>query len=260
MQNIKCNIARIRNLTNGLSCLNTSACPEIFSTGMAELDTHLGGGLRTKAVHEIFAADTAQSQAADGFALGLALRAKPKSMVWVMQTRAFPEAGVPYGPGVEDWGLETRSLVLVMVRDTAHLLSASEEALASGAVDAVLMSAWGEGPAFTLTASRRLALAATRGGSTGFFVRAAARPASSAAETRWRVRAAPSMPLEAQAPGLSALAVELLRSKSGSPCGEWIVEWDRETRTFIAPSTPRSLVSVSADRAQETGQGNRRAA
>ena len=260
MQNIGRDISEVRNLVKGLSRLNVSACPEIFSTGMTELDAHLGGGLRREAVHEVFAADTAQSQAADGFALGLALRSEPKSLVWVMQTCAFSEAGVPYGPGVEDWGLETRSLVLVTVRNTAHLLSASEEALASGAADAVLMSGWGDGPAFTLTASRRLALAATRGRSTGFFVRAAARPASSAAETRWRVRAAPSTPLEAQAPGLSALAVELLRSKSGAPCGEWIVEWDREARTFTAPSTPRGLVSLSADRAKGTGQGNRRAA
>lgn len=260
MQNIGNDISEVRNLVKGLARPVASACAEVFSTGLAELDAHLGGGLRREAVHEVFAADTGQSQAADGFALGLALRSQPKSLVWVMQTKAFSEAGVPYGPGVEDWGLETQSLVLVTVRDTAHLLSAGEEAMASGAADAVLLSAWGDGPAFTLTASRRLALAAARGRSTGFFVRAAARPAPSAAETRWRVRAAPSTPQEAQAPGLSAMAVELLRTRSGAPSGEWIVEWDREARTFVTPSAPRGLVSLPADRAKGAGQAGRRAA
>lgn len=260
MWNIRRDTSEVRNLIKGLSRPDASACPQVFSTGLTELDAHLDGGLRREAVHEVFAADTGQTQAADGFALGLALRSQPKSLVWVMQTRAFSEAGMPYGPGVEDWGLEARSLVLVTVRDTAHLLSAGEEALASGAADAVLLSAWGDGPAFTLTASRRLALAAARGRSTCFFVRAAARPAPSAAETRWRVRAAPSTPLEAQAPGSSALAVELLRTRSGAPSGQWIVEWDREARTFAAPSAPCGLVSVPADRAKRAGQAGRRAA
>jgi protein ImuA len=260
MQNTERDVSGVSNLTKSLRSPNVSACSETFSTGLSELDAHLGGGIRREAVHEFFAADTRQVQAADGFALGLVLRSQPKNLVWVMQTRSFSEAGVPYGPGVEDWGLEIRSLVLVTVRDPAHLLSAGEEALASGAADAVLLSAWGDGPAFTLTASRRLALAASRGRSTGFFVRAAAQPAPSAADTRWRVRASSSTPLAAQAPGSSALAVELLRTRSGAPSGEWIVEWDREARTFGPASAPRGLVSLPADRAKKAGQGHRRAA
>ena len=253
-------ISGVKNLINGLTRPNVSTCSQVFSTGSTELDDHLGGGFRREAVHEIFAADTRQTQSAEGFALGLALRSQPNNLVWVMQTRAFSEAGVPYGPGVEDWGLQTRSLVLVTVRDAAHLLSAGEEALASGAADAVLLSAWGDSPAFTLTASRRLAMAASRGRSTGFFVRAAAQPAPSAADTRWRVRAASSTPLAAQAPGLSALSVELLRTRSGAPSGEWIVEWDREARTFGSTPTPRGLVSLPADRAKGAGQDHQRAA
>ncbi|MDZ4363724.1 hypothetical protein [Brevundimonas sp.] len=260
MQNKNGDTSEVRNLMQGFSRQNASACAEVFSTGLTELDTHLGGGLCREAVHEVFATGTEQAQTADGFALGLALRSQPKTLIWVMQARAFSETGLPYGPGIEDWGLQTHSLVLVTVRDTAHLLSAGEEALASGAADAVLISAWGDGPAFTLTASRRLAMAAARGRSTGFFVRAAARPAPSAAETRWRVRAAPSTPLQAQAPGLSALAVELLRSRSGAHPGEWTMEWDREARTFAKPSAPRGLVSLPADRANGAGQGDRRAA
>lgn len=260
MQNARTDIDEVKTLVRGLDRHDNASCPGVFSTGMTELDHHLGGGLRREVIHEVFATETGQSQAADGFALGLVLRSEPKSLVWVMQTRAFSEVGLPYGPGVEDWGLETRSLVLVTVRDNAHLLSAGEEALASGAADTVLLSAWGDGPAFTLTASRRLTLAAARGRSTGFFVRAAARPAPSAAETRWRVRAVPSTPQEARAPGLSALAVELLRARSGAPLGQWTVEWDREARTFVPPPLPRGLVSLPADRANGADHAGRRAA
>ena len=260
MQNIERDITRVRNLVKSLESPNNPACSKTFSMGLLELDAHLGGGLRRDAVHEIFAADTRQTHAADGFALGLALRSQPKSLVWVVQTRSFSEAGMPYGPGIEDWGLQTRSLVLVTVRDAAHLLSAGEEALSSGAVDAVLLSSWGDGPAFTLKASRRLAMAASRGRSTGFFVRAAAQPAPSADETRWRVRAASSTPLAAQAPGLSAMAVELLRTRSGAPPGEWIMEWNREARTYGTASISRGLVSLPIDRAKRAGQDQQRAA
>lgn len=260
MQNIGSSISEVRKLLRDVSRPGASACPTLFASGLTALDDHLGGGLRKEAVHEIFAADTGQVQAADGFALGLALRSKPKDLIWVMQTRAFVETGLPYGPGLEDWGLGVGSVVIVSVRDAAQLLSAGEEALASGAADVVLLSAWGDAPAFTLTASRRLALAAAAGQSTGFFVRAAARPAPNAAETRWRVRAVPSTPQEAQSPGLSALAVELLRARSGVPPGAWILEWDREARTFAAPTASCGLVSLPADRATRTYQSRRRVA
>lgn len=260
MRNTSRNISEVRNLLRDASRPHETARLASFTTGHKALDAHLGGGFRGEAIHEVFAANTAQSPAADAFALGLALRVKPRSLIWIVQTHAFPETGLPYGPGVEDWGLDTQSLVLVRVKDAPALLSASEEALASGAADAVLISAWGEAPAFTLTASRRLGLAAAKGRSTGFFLRAAARPAPSAAETRWRVSAAPSTPLAAQAPGRPALAVELLRSRSGAPPAEWIVEWDREERIFSAPSTPVGLVSLPADRATGTAGRKRKAA
>src|SRR3546814_16745194 len=53
-------------------------------------------------------------------------------------------------------------------------------------------------------------------------------PAPSTAHTRWAVRSAPSLPLEANAPGHPAMEVELLRQRGRPAGGVWQVEWDRE--------------------------------
>lgn len=218
-----------------------------FGLGVEKVDAALGG-LARGAVHEVYASTSADAVAAHGFALGLALRATEGAVVWVMQTLSRHEAGQLYGPGLNDWGLDPHRLVLVAVRETKQLLATGEEALASGAVGAVILSGWGEARDVTLTAGRRLATAAHRGGATGFFVRAAARPAPSAAQSRWSVAAAPSRSLEAEAPGRPAFHVTLTRSRSGAPPGDWVVEWDHETRTFIEPTASGGLVSVPAHR------------
>ncbi|MBX9574954.1 MAG: hypothetical protein K2X07_04875 [Caulobacteraceae bacterium] len=223
------------------------------------MDAHLGPGLRRGSVHEVFAVRSVQAQSANGFALGLASRAaEGRALVWVIQNRAFPETGAPYGPGLRDWGVNPADLVLIHVRDAAALLAAGEEAMTSGAARAVLLSGWGEAPAVTLTASRRLALAAAKGRCAGFFVRAGADPAPSAAETRWSVAAAPSEAMEARSPGRPAFCVALQRSRTGTPPHSWIVEWDREARSFVEPAASRGLVSLPGHRPSVAGRSAER--
>lgn len=230
-----------------------------FQTGLADLDAGLGGGLRTGVVHEIFPEAADQTLAAHGFALALASRRGGRGAVWVAQGRLLAEAGVPYGLGVRDWGLDPDDLVLVRVRDAAQLLAAGEEALASGAADAVILSGWGESPALTLAAGRRLSFAADRGGGVALFVRASAEPRPSAAETRWSVAAAPSHEREARAPGRPAFRVRLTRSRTGAPEKTWMMEWDRERRSFVEPTAHGDLVSLPRHRpagaaGRETGR------
>lgn len=216
------------------------------------------------ALHEVHAAG-ADGVAANAFALGLtAGLAGSRPVVWALQDMAATEGGVPYGPGLTEMGLAPDRVLLVRARDAAALLAVGEEALRSPAVGAVVLSAWGEARAFTLTAGRRLALAAQGGGGTILLVRVSAALAPSAAETRWRVRAAPSVPLEANAPGRPAFHAELLRRRRGGPPGTWIMEWDRERRSFVDPATPSGgLVSLPAHRqagARGEGGGLRRVA
>lgn len=211
-------------------------------------------------LHDVYAATPADGVAANAFALGLATRlARQRAIVWAMQGMAASEGGDPSGAGLNELGIDPARIVLVRVKDAMALLGVGEEALDNPAVGAVVLSAWGEAKAFSLTASRRLSLAAGRGGGTVFLSRVAAEPSPSAAETRWRVRAARSSPLEAEAPGRPRVAATLTRHRGGAQLKTWIMEWDRETRSFIDAATlSGAVVSVPADRTSGAGGERRR--
>lgn len=229
-----------------MAMLSPSGQTRLF--GKSSLVKGRGIGLAQGAVHEVYAASGRQAPIADGFSLALALREFRPPFVWVREDRGRHETGGLYGGGLSEWGATPDDLLLVRAPDAARLLAAGEEALRSGAAGAVLMSGWGEAKAFTLTASRRLALAAEQGKTTAILVRANAHPQPSAAETRWAVEAAPSRALDARAPGRPAFKVSLLRSRAGLATDEWIMEWDRESRSFVEPEASGRLVPVAARR------------
>jgi protein ImuA len=218
----------------------------------------LAGGV----LHDLYAAAPADAVAVNAFGLGMALRAAAgRPIVWALHEMMGQEAGRPHGPGLHEMGLSPRDLLLVRARDVQALLAVGEEALRSPAVGAVLLSAWGEAKAFSLTASRRLALAAETGGATLFMARAGADPCPSAAETRWSIASCASEPLEGGAPGRPSFSATLLRRRGGGGTGTWIMEWDREQRTFRPPA-PLSggLVPLAAQRPAAAPSHGRRAA
>ncbi len=239
-------IEQLKSRLARLSRDETGGAAGRFTLGIDRVDAYLDPGPCLFCLHDIHAETAADAVAANAFALGLASRAtRDRPLVWVFQNLASQQAGSLHGPGLHEWGLRPETVLIVRVRDATALLAAGEEALKSGAVGAVLMSGWGEAKAITLTASRRLALAARAGGSTAFMVRAAAPAIPSAAETRWSVRSALSTGLEADAPGRPAFVAALTRSRQGAAPAEWTLEWDRESRAFCEPA-PLSgrLVSV----------------
>jgi protein ImuA len=79
-------------------------------------------------------------------------------------------------------------------------------------------------------------------------VRAGAAPIPSAAETRWEVAAAPSPPIEAEAPGPPAFAVRLLRRRGGPAGMEYSLEWNRDQACFRETALSGALVSLPAGR------------
>ena len=240
----------------GAESLNGSA--ERFGLGVEAVDRRLQG-LARHALHDIYPASFGDAAAAQGFALGLALRAEGKvALVWAVQEMADRETGRIHGPGLHEWGLDPGRVVLVRVRETQALLAAGEEALSSAGVDAVLLSAWGDAKAMTLTASRRLSLMAAKGRTTAILVRMGAEPQPSAADSRWRVTTAPSRALEANAPGRPAFEVELMRRRGGASAGPWIMEWDRECGSFSRPSLSGGLVPLAAGRPAAAGDARRR--
>ncbi len=228
--------ADLEALRREVSRLERGSSPIVsgrFSTGSAELDKALQGGLNHGALHEIFAAATADEPSASGFAVALVVRAsEERPVVWVRQDFAGVEAGEVYAPGLAELGLSPDRLILVRARDGPAVLRAGEEASRCPPLGAVLIEPWGAPKALDLVASRRLALAAARSNVPLFMVRAGAQPASSAALTRWRVRSALSVALDAEAPGRPAFEVELLRDRAGAAGRKWTLEWDRDQRTF----------------------------
>ena len=254
-------IEQLKTRLAKLSLHETGGESRRFTLGIDKVDAYLDPGPCLFCLHDIHSETTADAVAANAFALGLALRAtRDRPLIWVFQNLASQEAGSLHGPGLYEWGLRPETMLVVRVRDATALLAAGEEALKSGAVGAVLMSGWGEAKAMTLTATRRLALAARAGGSTAFVVRAAATAMPSAAETRWSVRAALSTGLEAGAPGRPAFVASLTRSRQGAAPAEWTLEWDRETRAFCEPASlsgrmvPVPVVGSVATRRIASGQ------
>lgn len=242
MRNKKAWDARLANLRTSLSGRSM--------TGGAATAEPAGSAttFARRALHDLYARTPADAVALNAFGLGLAVEAaQGRPVVWALHRMTEQEAGRPYAPGLNEMGLRPEDVLLVRVKDIQTLLGVGEEALRSPAVGAVVLSAWGEAKAMTLTASRRLSLAARASGATVFLARAGAAPSPSAAETRWSIGVAPSEPLEANAPGRPVFSATLLRHRGGFAPRTWIMEWDRERRSFVEPA-PLSggLVSLAA--------------
>jgi protein ImuA len=247
--------ADLEALRREISRLERGSSPSAsgrFSTGSDSIDAAIGGGLVRGGVHEIFAGQILDEPSAASFAIMLALQASgTRPVVWVRQDFVGLELGEVYAPGLAELGLSPDRLILVRVRDGPSVLRAGEEAARCPPLGAVLIEPWGNPKALDLVASRRLALAAARSNVPLFMVRAGGAPTPSAATTRWSVRSAASVALEADAPGHPALSVELLRDRAGGSARNWIVEWDRDNRTF------KDIVrrKVAARNAQEMAGG-----
>jgi protein ImuA len=161
---------------------------------------------------------------------------------------AARELGELYPPGLAEFGADPEAVLTVRARDGAAALRAGHEALRCAALGAVAIETWGAPKALDLTATRRLARAAEKAGTSALLIRLNAEPVPSAALTRWRVRAAPSVPLAADAPGMSVFDVELLRHRAGLPPGTFRVEWDRDQTVFREPALSRFVAAASAYR------------
>jgi protein ImuA len=207
-------------MTRGATGAAFAAAP--IPLGLAPLDRVLGGGLAGGALHEIAGGDG--GAAATGFAaflLARALQQSAKPGFWLTGAAT----GRPYPPGLRHFGFDPARLWFAAARSPARILRAAEDALRSAALAAVLI----EIEAADLTATRRLQLAAERGGAIGLMLRPFRQDALSAAASRWRVDALPS-----GSDGLGQWQVSLRRARGTglSPTGgsgAWRMAFDHET-------------------------------
>ncbi len=182
------------------------------------------------------------------FAAGVAARTEGPVLWCVTRADLF-------APSLAQAGLDPDRVVYVEAGDEKALLGCCEEGLRHGGLGAVV----GEVSRLSMTASRRLQLAAEESGTLGLILRRWRRAAEAAtfsqptaASTRWRVTALPSAPLPTAGIGRARWRVELVRCKAGE-CLDIELEAPDETGRLALPSQ-------LADRSATPQAGRRRAA
>jgi protein ImuA len=188
----------------------------VLAFGIASIDRHLpDGGLALGALHEVAGGGNGavDGAAAALFAAGIAARARPKDKVLWCITR--PDL---FAPALAQAGLPPDRVIYVEAGDETTVLACMEEGLRHGGLGAVVA----EITRLSMTASRRLQLAAEAGGTIGLAVRRWRRHADAsefgqpaAAATRWRVSALPSTPLPVPGVGRARWRLELIRCRGG---------------------------------------------
>jgi protein ImuA len=205
-------------------------------------------------LHELHAV-AADWAAALAFALGAAPAEGP-----VVLVRGPGRGGWPLYPcvaGLGELGVAPDRLLIIAAPDATALLRAGHEAARCPGLAMLVLESWGALPAYDLTASRRLVLAAEASRVPVVMLRLEAQPRPSAAHSRWSVRAAPSAappgPLPVWPPGPATLAVDLLRRRGGPAQLSWNLAWDEDDGAFrAAPALSGTVVSLGPQR-MDTG-------
>lgn len=213
-----------------------------------------GGGLRKGALHEVAAAAYRDMGAATGFAAALAsaaMRHSARPLLWCEAARPPFDMGRLYGPGLAAFGLDPARLVIALPPSDTDCLWIMEEALRARAFAAVIGEVDGRSAALTLSATRRLQLAAEETGTPALIFTGHGKAAASVAVTRWHVAAAKSevragVETDEGLPGSPRWSVTLVRSRGGQP-GVWLTAWNGEAVIFsFAPPQDESGPAFAA--------------
>jgi protein ImuA len=236
-----------------LATLTPSDSGRFFSFGLPALDKHLPRqGLSLASLHEIHAASALDLPAALGFLTALLVSLPESGPIFIITSaQSLASAGQLHGHGFQALGLDPSRITLVEARKETDAFWALEESLRSGAASAV---AGFIAQSLDLKKSQRLSLAAREARRPLLLLRAPKTAVASAAETRWRIAAAPC-----HREPLGTLAswrwqVKLERCRNGST-GEFVLEWFHASHRFglaaplADPALPDSAGLVQQNRA-----------
>ncbi|WP_254688839.1 ImuA family protein [Shinella daejeonensis] len=186
----------------------------VLPFGIADVDSRLpGGGLARGALHEVAGGGNGavDGAAAALFSAGIAARTTGKVLWCITRPDLF-------APALAQAGLTSDRVVYLEAGDDKTVLACMEEGLRHGGLGAVVA----ETARLSMTASRRLQLAAEGTGTIGIALRRWRRPTEAsdfgqptAAMTRWRVSMLPSEPLPVPGVGRHRWLVELIRARAG---------------------------------------------
>jgi protein ImuA len=222
----------------------------LLSLGVPAIDITLqAAGVPAGAVHEITGQGSDEEQGAAGaafMALGLKTAACGGWTAWITQDADL------YAPGLAALGLDLRRLMLVGARRDAEVCWALEEALRSRSLRVVV----GEIGAVSLTATRRLQLAAEQVGIPCFLLRRWRTQALAqryrgqpiAAATRWRIASV----LDGAKDILPELGrmkwrADLWRCRNGQPAS-WILEMGHDDDQQRIAAFPVAVADPLGDR------------
>lgn len=233
-----------------------------LSFGIQDVDALLDGGLPRDGLTEIRTQLFRDSGAATAVVLALTSRlvgfpkkdekAKAEPVLWIGDTASMQEAGLPYAPGLMEFGLRPDQLLFALPRKLEEALWIAELALSSRALAATILEVRGNLSAFGLTESRRLALRAKAAGRPLFVLRHAGEEEASSAAFRFCVEPAPA--LERRLPDGSMLGgsighpvfrLTLEKSRNPAPLS-FLLEWNSRDRQFLLARPPALPVSVGA--------------
>jgi len=206
----------------------------VLPFGVGLLDAALPErGLALGSLHEVAGGGTGavDGAAAALFAAGIVARV-PGRVLWCV-TR--PDL---FAPALYQTGLDPDRVIYVEAGNETTVLACFEEGLRHGGLGGVVA----EVARLSMTASRRLQLAAETSGTIGIAVRRWRRATEAAdfgqptaAVTRWRVSALPSPALPVPGVGRARWFVELIRCRAGD-CAEFTVEACDETGHLAVPA------------------------
>jgi protein ImuA len=221
-----------------------------LTLGVPAIDLMLqAAGVPASAVHEIAGQGSDEEQGAAGaafMALCLKTAAGGGWTAWITQDADL------YAPGLAALGLDLRRLMLVAARRDAEVCWALEEALRSRSLRAVV----GEIGAVSLTATRRLQLAAEQAGTPCFLLRRwrtqalaqRCRGQPIAAATRWRISSVPNAAQEIMPElGRMKCRADLWRCRNGQPAS-WIMEMGHDDDQQRIAALPVAVADPLADR------------
>lgn len=234
----------------------------LLPTGVARLDSALGGGLPLAALTEIHGREMRDAGAVAGFAFALASlmlggrktgeKSERNPVLWIGTSQTFAEAGFPHAPGlVHSSAVAPQELLVAQAPKLVDALWIAEEAARLTELAAVFLEVSGNSSRLDLTASRRLHRRAQLAGRPVFLLRHAAVAEPTAAPVRLLVAAAPAAPRKtlagplADSIGLPAFSVTIGKSRTALP-GKFVLEWSSHECAFQERRPENSRFVVSA--------------
>ena len=230
-----------------------SAPGRFFSFGLTAVDKLLPRqGLSLDSVHEIHAACALDMPSALGFLAALMVSFPVNGPIYIVTSESnLASVGRLHGHGLKALGLDPRRLTFIKAQKETEAFWAIEEILRSGAARIVVGFI---AQALDLKKSQRLSLSAREARRPLLLLRPPKAAVASAAETRWRIAAAPAHREPSGALIGWRWQVMLERCRNGS-VGEFVLEWSHASHRFglaaalADPALPDSARFVQANRA-----------